>query len=246
MLQAKESLDAASRQAQSAAPGEPAQSDAKATLQSQQSLRLAEQALRDQAAVLKETIHQANQNKENSQSPNDASSTANTPKNNSLLSPQEMAKMLDELDKQLNSTQSDANSQATKTKPSTPSDSPQASKSGQAGEPSDAAADERAQTLADAAQRLSAEMNQQRQAMESSAKTMPDTGALTRNHDRKPSPVSHHRELSCPSRSRISKTGESSEINPPKMPLRVNANKCCPRIDGKLKSISEPYRDASC
>jgi hypothetical protein len=89
-----------------------------------------------------------------------------------------MAKMLDELDRQLHAPPPDSADQASTAQSSQPSSSKSStsSPSANASNPSEPS-DDRAQTLAEAAQRLAAEMNQQRQAMESGAKTMPETGA---------------------------------------------------------------------
>jgi hypothetical protein len=141
---------------------------------------LAEQALREQAASLRSNANREQTPSNTNETASDGSTAAK--QDSGLLSPQEMAQMLDELDQKLNAEPKDADSQgqtssqqnATK---SSSSQSGKQSKSGAPGEPSEAGPDERAQTLADAAQRLASEMNQQRQAMESSAKSMPETGA---------------------------------------------------------------------
>jgi len=180
MHQAKEWIEAAASEAKPASRNNPAQASGPTTRQSQQSLQSAEQALREQADSLRTATNREKNPNNAGNAATDASGAAK--KKNSLLSPQEMAQMLDELDQQLNSSPEASREQtdttgAKKSAKSSSQKSGQPSKAGAPGEPSDAAADERAQTLADAAQRLAAEMNQQRQAMESAPKTMPETGA---------------------------------------------------------------------
>jgi hypothetical protein len=180
MQQAKATIEAAANAAVPASPNSPAQTSGPLTQQSQQSLQSAEQALRAQAASLRTATNREHNPNRSGNSAMDTAGTAK--KEKGLLSPQEMAQMLDELDQQLNAppdpAQPQANaSSAQKSSKSSSEKTGPAPKEGAQGEPSDAAADERAQTLADAAQRLSAEMNQQRQAMESAPKAMPETGA---------------------------------------------------------------------
>ncbi len=180
MHRAKEWIEAAANEAKPASRNTPAQASGPTTRQSQQSLQSAEQALREQADSLRTATNREKNPNNTGNAATDA--TAATKKASGLLSPQEMAQMLDELDQQLNSSPEAARDQtdaagAKKSAKSSSQKSGQPSKAGAPSEPSDPAADERAQTLADAAQRLAAEMNQQRQAMESSPKTMPETGA---------------------------------------------------------------------
>lgn len=178
MQLAQEVVQKAAEEAALQSSENPSQANSESTLQSQQALQAAEQALRDQAAALRNSTDQAPSSKDPSDLTNSTSQKAQ-PKSDGLLSPQEMARMLDELDKQLNEPPKESEGQGQGTqKPSNSADPKgKPSKSSASDEPSESAADERAQSLADAAQRLSAEMNQQRQAMESTPKTMPETGA---------------------------------------------------------------------
>ncbi len=180
MEQAKAMIEAAANEATPASPKSPAHTSAAATHQSQQTLQSAEQALRTQAASLRAATNREHNSNRGGNNAMDATGT--TKKEKGLLSPQEMAQMLDELDQQLNAPPENAQAQANpssaqKSSKSSSQKTGQAPQQGPPGEPSDAATDERAQTLADAAQQLSAEMNQQRQAMESAPKAMPETGA---------------------------------------------------------------------
>ncbi|MFN9918093.1 MAG: hypothetical protein ACK53L_36235, partial [Pirellulaceae bacterium] len=87
-----------------------------------------------------------------------------------MLSPLEMAQMLDELDFLLSKAAPGDKQPTDASSPTaqSPSAQGQQSPSKANGEPTQSAAPASAQTLADAAERLTSEMNQQRQAMESS------------------------------------------------------------------------------
>ncbi|MDZ4849029.1 MAG: hypothetical protein SGI77_07025 [Pirellulaceae bacterium] len=178
MQQAQAQLSLAAAESSPSSPDKAAQASSAATRQSQLALQSAEQALREQAASLRSASIQASQAKAQNDASNKAANKS-TKSNDSLLSPQEMARMLDELDQQLNSQPKEGESLGASGEKSSKSNSKsgQQAKSAAEGDPSEAAADDRAQSLSDAAQRLTSEMNQQRQAMESAAKTMPETGA---------------------------------------------------------------------
>jgi hypothetical protein len=146
--------------------------DSEATAQSQKALKAAEDELRQQAQALNAAVSgKSNQaNKE--------SRTSNEGSKNALLSPQEMARMLDELDHLLNmpkegQQQAQSGQQNTKAGESS---SNQAKSSAQ-GAPSPSSPKDASQTLSEAADRLTAEMNQQRQAMESTSQAVPGTGS---------------------------------------------------------------------
>lgn len=181
MAKAEENLQSATEQSKPNTPSERAQASAEATLASQASLQQAESALRQQAADLAAaTSPQALANQQSSQNKAAQNDPSNNQNPSSLLSPQEMARMLDDLDRQMNdknnASSSDAATPGQQQASKSPSESGQQSKSGTPGEPSDSDDAQRAQTLADAARRLASEMNQQRKSMESEAKQMPKTG----------------------------------------------------------------------
>ncbi len=146
--------------------------DSQSTARSQQALQAAEGELRKQAEALNAAISgkSSQMNKE--------SRTSNEGSQSALLSPQEMARMLDELDHLLNMPkegQQQAQSGQQNSK-SGESSSNQAKSSAQ-GAPSPSSPKDASQTLAEAADRLTAEMNQQRQAMESTSQAVPGTGS---------------------------------------------------------------------
>jgi hypothetical protein len=145
-----------------------------ATGQAQAALNDAETGLRSQAASLEQAMTGKTPTKETS-SPTGRTSTANA--KNQVLTPQELARMLDELDFLLNAEKSPPNENpGSQQSAKSPDSKGQQSKSGATGEPSESQPPETAQTLAQAAQKLTSEMNQQRQAMESS-QANPSTGS---------------------------------------------------------------------
>ncbi len=230
-----------------------------ATQVSQEGLREAESALREQAASLRASIvgdplAQSQAGAKSARSGASGKAMENPQKTsnqkNSLLSPQEMAQMLDQLDQQLHAPP-DPNQSRTTSKQessSSPTDSQQASRSSKSGEPSDSAAEERAQSLAEAAERLAAEMNQQRQSMETSAKTMPIAALRTRKADRRRDRKSivggsdasrdrQHRRLGQATSAigRRCGGGDREQILPP-IALRSNSTSAFSRDEGLRKS----------
>jgi hypothetical protein len=157
-------------------PAEDSQQRGEATARSQAALKTAEASLRSQAENLRQVLEGPTTNEQSSAVQGRTGSPTNKP---SLLSPLEMAQMLDELDFLLNQAASagkqptDASSPTAQSSASPGEQSPAKAD----GEPTSSAASESAQTLADAAERLTSEMNQQRQAMESSTASMPSSGA---------------------------------------------------------------------
>jgi hypothetical protein len=146
-----------------------------ATSLSQQALQAAENELRQQAEALRSAVsgkaNGSDQAKRESRTSNEGSQSA-------LLSPQEMARMLDELDHLLNMPKegqqpAQSGQQNAKAGESTSNQA----KSGASGAPSESPPKDASQTLSEAAERLTAEMNQQRQAMESTAQAVPGTGS---------------------------------------------------------------------
>jgi hypothetical protein len=171
MHQAQEALGSAGQ-----APAEDSQRRGQATAQSQAALKTAEASLRSQAENLRQILEGSTANEQSSSVEGRTGSPANKP---SLLSPLEMAQMLDELDFLLSKAAPGDKQPTDASSPTaqSPSAQGQQSPSKANGEPTQSAAPASAQTLADAAERLTSEMNQQRQAMESSTASMPSSGA---------------------------------------------------------------------
>jgi hypothetical protein len=148
---------------------------AESTSESMQALASAESELRKQAQALKgATAAKADGSKSSAVGAERSASSSS----GQLLSPQEMARMLDELDHLLNSAMKDPEKQAAAVQNSKPSQSSNAQgRSSRNGEPTPASPAESTKTLAEAAEKLASEMNQQRQAMESSSQNPTSTGS---------------------------------------------------------------------
>ncbi len=149
--------------------------NSQATSQSQQALRAAENAIRQQAEALKTAVagksNGAEQTKMEARMSTEGSQSA-------LLSPQEMARMLDELDHLLNMPKNgQQQAQSGQQNAKSGESAGKQAKSGASGSPSESSPKDASQTLSEAAERLTAEMNQQRQAMESTAQAVPGSGS---------------------------------------------------------------------
>ncbi len=170
--QAAEQLKNALRNASQSSQGK---AGVESTSQSKQALSAAEAALRSQAEALQEAMSGKGSSESKSSMSGERSAASNS--SNQILSPQELARMLDELDTLLNMPKDGQANESTKQNTKSSQASGQQRQSGKNGEPSSSSPSESSQTLSEAAERLASEMNQQRQAMESSSQTMPSTGA---------------------------------------------------------------------
>lgn len=176
MRQSQESLMQASQEAPVAAePYKPAKVSTEATVQSMQSLLTAKEAIEKAAQDLQSTFGEQSATKKapaasSGESPSSQPDSGSTKKpQKSLLSPQEMARMLDELDQQLAKEKASQEKSAEQSAANGSAKGRSSSASESSGE-SMSDASERAATLAEATRRLAASMNQQRGESESTKK----------------------------------------------------------------------------
>ncbi len=176
MLQSQESLMQAAQEAPVAnETNNPANVSTEATVQSMQSLLAAKEAIEKAAQDLQSTFGEQSANKKapaasSGASPSSQPNSGSTKKpQKSLLSPQEMARMLDELDQQLAKEKASQDKSAEQAAASGSAKGRSSSASESSGE-SMSDASERAATLAEATRRLAASMNQQRGESESAKK----------------------------------------------------------------------------
>jgi hypothetical protein len=180
MRQSQESLMQASQEeptpaTAAAQPYKPANVSTEATVQSMQSLLTAKDAIEKAAHDLQSTFGEQSATKKapaasSGASPSSQANSGSTkPPPKSLLSPQEMARMLDELDQQLAKEKASQEKSAEQAAASGSAKGRSSSASESSGE-SMSDASERAATLAEATRRLAASMNQQRGESESAKK----------------------------------------------------------------------------